>query len=168
MIWPDIAILVIVVVSALIGILRGFVREALTLIALIVASWVAFTFNDNLALWMTGKISLPVVNNEQLAFVILFMATYLFIEIINYFIGKIAKATGLKKTDRFLGMLFGVVRGAVIVAIIVFLFAQSTITEDPLWQESLFIKHIDSANVWVLDYFGQILPNISTMLEVPE
>ena len=44
MIWADYAILIIIGISALISIVRGFIREALSLLGWIVAIWVSVTF----------------------------------------------------------------------------------------------------------------------------
>ena len=73
MIWVDYAILVIISISALISILRGFVREALSLLGWILAIWVSFTFVDEVAALLVDHISVPSVRTAT-AFLALFFA----------------------------------------------------------------------------------------------
>ena len=56
MIWMDYAILIIIGISALISVLRGFVREALSLLGWIIAIWVSLSFADNVAVLLGDKI----------------------------------------------------------------------------------------------------------------
>ena len=45
--WIDVVILAIIVLSALISVMRGFVKEMLSLVAWVVAFFVAATFYGN-------------------------------------------------------------------------------------------------------------------------
>ena len=55
MIWVDIVISGIIVISALFSLMRGFVREALSLVGWIIASWLALTFAGDVAeLFLSG------------------------------------------------------------------------------------------------------------------
>ena len=53
MIWVDYGILIIVALSAVISVMRGFVREALSLAAWVAAFWIAFSFHQHLAVLFT-------------------------------------------------------------------------------------------------------------------
>jgi len=44
--WPDYIIIGIIVISAIISIIRGFVREGMSLAGWIVAVWVSLEFAD--------------------------------------------------------------------------------------------------------------------------
>ncbi|TNC92127.1 MAG: colicin V production CvpA, partial [Thalassolituus sp.] len=116
----DWVILGVIVVSGLISLMRGFVKEALSLVSWVVALFVARFFSGNLATLLEGQIE---TNSLRwvVAFVILFVATLFVMALINYLISQIVKATGLTGTDRVLGMVFGMVRGLLIVVVLVYL-----------------------------------------------
>ena len=146
MIWVDYAILTIIGISAFISILRGFVREALSLLGWIVAIWVSLSFADNIAALLVDKISVPSVRTAS-AFLILFLACLIAAGIINFLAGNLVEKTGLSGTDRMLGVVFGTVRGAVVVGILVVLAGFTAVPADPWWDQSVLLKHFESMAV---------------------
>ena len=138
--WADIAILSIIGISALLSLFRGFVREVLSLAAWVAAFWVAFTFTEQGADYLTDYISIPSARYVA-AFVVLLVATLFVIGIINHLVAKLIDKTGLTGTDRMLGMVFGIVRGVAIVGVIVFLAGLTPVPRDPWWNESILMGH---------------------------
>ena len=151
MIWVDYAILVIISISALISILRGFVREALSLLGWILAIWVSFTFVDEVAALLVDHISVPSVRTAT-AFLALFFACLLVAGLVNLVMGKIVEKTGLSGTDRMLGVVFGTVRGAVVVGILVLLAGFTSVPKDLWWSQSLLLKHFQSIALELRDF----------------
>lgn len=151
MIWVDYGILIIVALSALISVMRGFVREALSLVAWVAAFWVAFAFHQHLATLFANYIEAPSLRLMS-AFALLFVVTLVICAIINNLVAQLVKKTGLSGTDRMLGVLFGVARGAVLVAILVLLAGLTPLPEDPWWKESIFIVHFQSMALWLRDF----------------
>lgn len=148
MIWVDIVIPGIIAISALFSLMRGFVREALSLIGWLAAFWIALTFAQSLAdLFLTG-ISLPSVR-MVVAFTILFVVTLVLTALVNHLATQLVKRTGLTGTDRMIGMVFGVARGVVVVAAMVFLAGLTTLPQDPWWQESLLIGVFQELATWL-------------------
>ena len=90
MIWVDYAILTIIGISALISILRGFIREALSLLGWIVAIWVSMSFAEDVAALLVDKISVPSVRIAS-AFLILFFACLIGAGVINFLAGKLVE-----------------------------------------------------------------------------
>lgn len=151
MIWPDIAILIIIGLSAIVSLFRGFVREVLSLAAWVVAFWVAFKFSSSVAPLLESFISLPSARSV-VAFIVLLVATLLVIGILNFLIAKLIDSTGLTGTDKALGMLFGVLRGVAIVGILVFLAGATPLPDDPWWDESIFIGHFQTLAEFALQF----------------
>ena len=149
--WPDIAILAIIGISAVISLFRGFVREVLSLAAWVVAFWVAFTFTEQFAKLLEAYIALPSMRSLA-AFIVLLIGTLFAIGIVNYLIGKIIDSTGLSGTDRVLGVVFGVVRGVAVVGILVLLAGATPAPQDPWWKESLFLGHFQRLAEYSLQY----------------
>ena len=151
MIWPDIAILAVIAISAIISLFRGFVREVLSLLAWVVAIWVAYKFSAHIAPLFAAYVSLPSAR-QIIGFVVLLVATLMIIGIISFLISKIIESTGLSGTDRALGMVFGILRGVVIVALLVMLAGATPLPQDPWWQESIFIGHFQALAEFALQY----------------
>ncbi len=72
---------------------------------------------------------------------ILFVMTLLLGGLVNYLISQLVKATGLSGTDRFLGMVFGAARGALLVVVAVGLLSLAPVEADAWWRESVVIPH---------------------------
>ena len=141
--WADIAILSIIGISALISLFRGFIREVLSLVAWIIAFWVAFTFTEPVSGLLQGVISFP-SGRYIAAFLALFIGTLIAIGVVNFLIGRIIESSGLSGTDRLLGVVFGMVRGLAVVVVIVFLAGATPLPKDPWWRESMFLDHFQA------------------------
>lgn len=138
--WVDWAIVAIIAVSALISLTRGFVKEALSLLTWVIAGLVAWLFGGALA-----KLLVPYIETPSLRVIaacsILFVMTLLLGGLVNYLISQLVKATGLSGTDRFLGMVFGAARGALLVVVAVGLLSLAPVEADAWWRESVVIPH---------------------------
>jgi len=151
MIWIDYVILAIIAISMFISVTRGFVREALSLVIWIAAFWVALTFSNELALRLEGMIETPSARVIA-AFAILFLVTLVVGGLTNYLIGQLVKKTGLGGTDRAIGMLFGIARGGVIVAVLVVFAGLTPLPQDPWWSESLLLIHFQQLAEWMIEF----------------
>ena len=138
--WVDWAIVAIIAVSALISLTRGFVKEALSLLTWVIAGLVAWLFGGALA-----ELLVPYIETPSLRVIaacsILFVMTLLLGGLVNYLISQLVKATGLSGTDRFLGMVFGAARGALLVVVAVGLLSLAPVEADAWWRESVVIPH---------------------------
>ena len=142
LIWVDYTILAIIGLSALISVVRGFLREALSLFGWVLAFWLSVTFTDDVAALFEGQVSVPSVRHS-LAVAAIFVTVLLATGIVIYVVGLIVDKTGLSGTDRMLGVVFGIGRGAVIVAILVLLAGFTPLPQDPWWKQSTFLPHFE-------------------------
>ncbi|WP_251359768.1 CvpA family protein [Kangiella sp. TOML190] len=157
MVWVDWAILAIIGLSALISLMRGFVREALSLAGWIAAFLLAKTFYEPVAQMLVEHIE---TNSLRLgvAWVSIFIITLFIAGVINYMIGKMIDKAGLSGTDRFLGMGFGALRGVLIVALIILGLRQFTpVPKDDWWGESKLIPHMEVVAEWFYDKLGDVV-----------
>ena len=141
MIWIDYAILGIVGISGVISLMRGFIREALSLAGWIAAFWVALAFSGVVARWLEGYVSVPSVR-VGIAFAGIFFGVLLLGGIVLRFAGLVVEKTGMSGTDRTLGIVFGVLRGIVITALLVLLAGLTSLPRDPWWSESVLLPHL--------------------------
>ena len=159
--WIDVVILALIALSAILSLFRGFVREAVALATWLVALWVAMAFHEDLAAILSQWISTPSAQKIT-AFAVLFICVLLLGAIINFLASKLVDKTGLTGTDRLLGIVFGVARGGVIVAILVLLACLTPFPQDPWWQDSQFIGYFEELAMWMRSYLpNEIADNIT-------
>ena len=146
MILIDYAILAIVGLSGAISLMRGFIRESLSLIGWIAAFWAAIAFSGQAALWLEPYVQTPSVRLAG-AFLAIFIATLLLSAIVLRPISLLVDSTGMSGTDRMLGVVFGVLRGVVIVGMLVLLAGLTPLPRDSWWGQSVFLPHfVEFAN----------------------
>ena len=143
MIWVDFAIIGIIALSAVIGLARGFIREVLSLAIWVVAVFAAWTFHRPLAEQLTPWLSTPSVR-IGVAFIILVLVVLILGAILGQILTTLIEKTGLTGTDRLLGVVFGAARGALLVAVLVYLAALTPMPEDTWWKESQLIGHFQT------------------------
>jgi membrane protein required for colicin V production len=139
--WADWVIIAILGISSLISLKRGFVKEALSLAIWLIAFAVASWFGPRLSPLLTPYLDTPSLR-QMAAFAGLFIATLVVGSAVNYLLSTLIKATGLSGTDRMLGVLFGLLRGLIIVMILVLYVPKLVpVNEDLWWQESSLIPN---------------------------
>jgi len=150
MAWVDIAILATISMSMLISIIRGLMREVLSLLAWVIAFVVATAFAGDLATVLEGHVSLSPSLRLWASFLIVFIVTLLVSGTLNFIILKLMAKTGLSGTDRALGSLFGLLRGLLIIQILVLLAGITPFPQDPWWRDSWFLGWFEPGAQWIV------------------
>lgn len=148
MIWIDFAIIGLVFISLIIGLSRGFIKEAFSLVIWILAIWVGLCFSREFSRFLEQSISYPSARIAA-SFAILFVMTLVLGGMISFLLGVLVDKTGLTGTDRFAGMIFGIARGMVVVAVIIMLAGLTPLPEDSWWKESKLIPPFQSLAIWL-------------------
>jgi membrane protein required for colicin V production len=136
----DYALIVIVAVSIFIGFMRGFVREAISLVTWGLAIWVALRYAWVLDPWLGALADSPAIRLWA-ARGILFIVVLVAGAVISIVMGMLVRGTGLTGTDRLLGMVFGLGRGALVIGILVIAGQYAGMAGDPWWQQSRLMPY---------------------------
>jgi membrane protein required for colicin V production len=152
--WIDAVIIGIIALSALISLFRGFVREALSLAAWILAFWVAIVFCHPASDFLVNYIKSPTLRLIA-AFGGLFLITLIFGTIINFLIGKLVDKTGLSGTDRMLGVIFGTARGVLLVAALLLVAHLTPMPDEDFWEQSFLIPQFTPIEDWLRGFLPE-------------
>jgi membrane protein required for colicin V production len=153
MTWTDAIMLAIIAISGLLALARGLVRELLGIGAWIGAAFAALTFYPHVEPLLDG-----IINNPKLlvpvAFAIVFLVVLVVLLIISAWIGSLVRDSVLSGLDRSLGLVFGLVRGGVIVCLLYV--GLSMLLQPAEWPPGLvnarFLPYAESGAVWIVNF----------------
>lgn len=152
--WIDLLIIVILLISTVFSIMRGFARDAISLAAWILAFVVAIALGDKFALILPQSVEDPRIR-LGISVAVLFVATLVIGIIANFLLAGFINMAKLGNLDRSLGALFGFARGVVIVSLLVVLGAFIDLNETGWWQRSALLPLIEG----VIGYMLPLLPD---------
>ncbi|NQD37537.1 CvpA family protein [Permianibacter sp. IMCC34836] len=155
MVWVDWAIIGVIVISALLSLWRGFVREAVALTGWVLAFFLARAFHGNLAPYLSDDI-----RPAGVKFAIAWVAIFLVVLFVSYLLAKLGQVlidkAGLTTPDRLLGMAFGVLRGlAVCAALVIVSKAFTRLPESKEWQQARLVSPLETVGDWFLSAWQQ-------------
>jgi membrane protein required for colicin V production len=135
----------VLLVSAFVGIYRGFFKEVLALVSWFAAAWVAYHYSTYLALEWLSTFQMDEMVRLGLSFLILFILVLIAGNFIGSMIQKAISSAGLSSTDRFLGLAFGLVRGAFVVIVLSTLAVLTPVPQTSAWKNAITRPAIDVA-----------------------
>ena len=144
----DIFIVAAVLVSIIVGIFRGFVKEAISIAALLIAIWAALYFGPE-----AGDISENWFKSEELQMwfgrVLVFLVILSLGGLVGWGISKLVRLSVLSGMDRLLGAVFGLARGILLVAVATIGAQFAGFDNDNWWLKSNFIPHFEVVADWI-------------------
>ena len=159
--WADYCIIGVLALSVLMGLWRGFIGEVLALACWAIAFWVAWLFGPKLAAELSA-IDTPSVR-LFLGYAICFVAVLIAGAIVSFLMRKLIAGSGLSGSDRMLGMVFGLVRGLVVVTLTVLLLGFTALPRDPWWKQSELMPTFEAGARWVS---AQLPPEVNKYLDL--
>ena len=149
---PDIVLAIVILLSAVMGLARGLVKEVLALVIWGSALVAALVFGDALGARFGGGMGDTL--RGLLGFAAVFITVLVAGAIVQWLFAKLIETTGLTGTDRLLGFLFGSARGIVVCTVA--LIALRPFAEDAQWwQESRIRAELGRMEEGVLAVLGQ-------------
>ena len=161
--WADYCIVTLIALSMLIGLWRGLMREVISLATWIAAFAIAFLFAESGATHLAPHIEVPSLRLAA-AFGGLFLATLLIGGLLGLLAAYLVDATGLTGTDRLLGGVFGVARGAAIIVVLVLAAGATPLPNDPWWQQSQLLSRFQEGALWLR---GFLPPELGQQVRFP-
>ena len=129
----DIAVIVVILISGLLAFFRGLVHEVLAVISWIGAALATIYGFPYARPYATDLITVPLIA-DMVAGVGIFLVTLILLSVLTNFIAHRIRQSALGPLDRSLGLIFGFLRGAALIAVAWVVFALLMPREDhPQW-----------------------------------
>ncbi len=139
----DYAVLIIIGLSILISLMRGAVREILSLLGWVLAFYIARTYS-----LMVVPVLPEGIPTESLkilaAFIVLFLAVLLITSLLAIALAGLLKDIGLGWLNRLLGGVFGYLRGLLIVTVLMILAGMTQLPKDARWTNAMFSAPLEA------------------------
>lgn len=142
----------VLLISLVLGCLRGFVREAISLLSWLIGLWLAWHFAYLLYPWLGGALAEPGIREWTGRAIVLFLALLIGAAagaITSHFVQR---AAGLAAMDRMVGALFGLVRAVVVIGLIVIGGRAVDLDLEPWWQKTRSMPAAEAVANWLERY----------------
>jgi membrane protein required for colicin V production len=150
----DVLIALIVLGSTLLGLLRGFVREAVSLAFWILAIWAAWKFGSIVEPHLGGLLADPKVApwiGRLVVLVLVLLIGWATGMMLAYF----ARSAGLGPLDRAIGLLFGIARGMVLMGLMVIGGELLHLNQEDWWSRSKLVPYGEAVGDWLRAMVGE-------------
>ncbi len=147
-------IVLVLVGSTLIGLLRGFIREAVSLVFWIAAVWAAWKFGTVVEPHLGGLLAYPSVAPwvaRLIVLTLILLLGWLVGMVLSYFL----RSMGLGPVDRVIGLLFGLVRGILLVGLLVIGGELLQLNSQDFWVQSKLIPFGETVGDWLRAMVGE-------------
>jgi membrane protein required for colicin V production len=154
MIWADWILLAALLLSIVIGIIRGFTREFFGMVSWIVAIVAALFLAPVAFGWLEPHIATPSLRIAA-SYAVVFFGFLVLGAIVTAVISTLVrKNASLSAVDRSVGGGFGLIRGVLIGVVLVWLVGLTPARQDPWWARSTLIPPLE----WLANGFRGLLP----------
>lgn len=139
----DYLVIAAILISSIVGALRGFLREAIALVTWIIALFIAWHFSDLIEPHLGGLLAGSAVK-PWAARIIIVVLVLLAGALIGAAAAHFVRLSMFSGMDRLLGFAFGLLRGLVLLGVFVILGQQLRLDGEPWWHRSLLIPYGES------------------------
>jgi membrane protein required for colicin V production len=163
MIAVDYIILAIILISAVMGLVRGLLREAVAVITWFLAIVLAWSFATSLEP-MLGGILVGSPLRIWAARAIIFVGVLLLGGAVAVILGHYVRVSMFAGMDKFLGFVFGIIRGVVIVGAFTIAIQALRMDEDARWKNSKLLPYAGAVADALRGIVGEKLERIEMKL----
>ncbi len=142
--WTDYAIIMLLAASCVVGLVRGLLREVISLLFWIAAVWLAWTFGATLEPHLGGALRDGAVR-PWAARAIIFICVLLVGAGIGAVVTHFMRLSMFTGVDRFLGLVFGLLRGAVLMGVLAMTCHALRLHEEPWYRNSTLVPYAEQA-----------------------
>jgi len=142
--WIDYLLIAMVVLSCIAGLMRGLLREVISLVTWVTAVFIAWHYADVVEAHLGGALANNILRPwvaRSLIFIVVVMAG----TAIGLLVSRFVRLSLFGGLDRLLGGVFGILRGLVMAGLLVMLCQAVHLDSEPGWRRSLLVPYAERA-----------------------
>jgi membrane protein required for colicin V production len=150
----DVFLILVLLGSTIIGLLRGLVREAVSLLFWVVAIWAAWKLGPIVEPHLGGLLAEPAVApwvGRLVILILVLLAGWVIGMLLSYF----TRSMGLGLVDRIMGLLFGLLRGLVLMGLIIIGGELLNLNHEEWWHRSKLVPFGETVGDWLRAMVGE-------------
>lgn len=140
--WVDYCFIAVIILSLLLGLKRGFIREVVSLIIWILALILPIAFSAQAAPLFSGFSDSKHVQ-IGISFVAIFLIVFIIGLIVNFIMRQVVSKAGMSGVDRFAGIIFGLFRGLVLLSVFVAFMNLTVLSKKDSYHQSVLVGKFD-------------------------
>lgn len=118
----DIILLLCFVPAIVSGISKGFVSQAVQVVAIILGAWAAFHFSSGICSWLSQYLTIDQTVLKVIAFVLVIIVISIILNLLGNALTRLLHALSLGWFNGILGVLFGIIKVGIILGLLIMVF----------------------------------------------
>jgi membrane protein required for colicin V production len=156
-------IIAVIALSSLLGLIRGLLRESIALVAWLLGLWLAWTFSYVVEPHLGGMLAEPQVRVWVARLIILF-AVLLLGSLVGVILAYFVRHSPFGTLDRGFGVLFGLLRGMVMIGLGVIAGQLFALDAEGWWQASGLMPAAESLAEWIRHLVDDVEPVVRDLI----
>ncbi|MCW8410378.1 CvpA family protein [Legionella sp. PATHC035] len=165
--WVDIILIIVIGLSTITGLLRGFIKEFIALGVWVLAIWAGYNYSNALNPYLQPYIQDPSIRSMA-GFVIIVLGVLITGGITNAILGLFLRGSGLGAMDKVLGGMFGFGRGVLILSLVFAVLSMTSLPYHQYVQTSRVYNQLLPVINWVSGYLPGLINKAKQTVSVNE
>jgi membrane protein required for colicin V production len=157
----DIILLVLLIPGTIRGISKGFLEQAISLVGVVLAVYLAYHFSEPVCVWLDKYINVSETVLHVIGFAVMLLGVLMAVMIVAKLFTRVADMASLGWFNRVLGFIFSLAVSAVIISVLIILFdtvnAKFELVKTPVLNDSVLYGHLRDLGYWIFPYLKELL-----------
>lgn len=157
----DIILLILLIPGTIRGISKGFLEQAISLVGVVLAVYLAYHFSTPVCVWLDKYINVSETVLHVIGFAVMLLAVLMAVMIVAKLFTRVADMASLGWFNRVLGFVFSLAISAVILSVLVILFdtvnTKFELVKTPVLNDSVLYGHLRDLGYWIFPYLKELL-----------
>ena len=157
----DIILLVLLIPGTIRGISKGFLEQAVSLVGVVLAVYLAYHFSAPVCTWLGKYINVSETVLHVIGFAVMLLAVLVVVMCIAKLLTRVADMASMGWINRVLGFVFSLAVSAVIISVLIILFdtvnARFELVKTPVLNDSVLYGHLKDLGYWIFPYLKELL-----------
>lgn len=157
----DIILLVLLIPGTIRGISKGFLEQAISLVGVVLAVYLAYHFSEPVCVWLDKYINVSETVLHVIGFAVMLLGVLVAVMIVAKLFTRVADMASLGWFNRVLGFIFSLAVSAVIISVLIILFdtvnTKFELVKTPVLNDSVLYGHLRDLGYWIFPYLKELL-----------